>query len=371
MSKFTGLAPTPPMGWNTWNSFHSNINEMLVRESAEAMVANGMRDAGYRYVVLDDCWSTKDRDASGNLVANPDKFPSGMKALGDFLHERGFRFGIYNCAGTKTCAGYPGGHGHEVQDAKLYASWGVDYLKYDWCYTEGIDPKVAYPAMRDALRAAGRPIVFSLCEWGSSKPWEWAGEVGHLWRTTGDIMACYDCRHKWSMGWKRILDQQVGLEKFAGPDRWNDPDMLEVGVEGLTFAECRSHFALWCMLAAPLMAGNDVRHMRDTIRDLLTDRELIGINQDRLGKQAFRALASPQREVWMKELVNGNWAVCVHNCSNETTKVELDWKELPALGDRIYRVRDVLDLREMSTTQTPFTDEITWHDVAVFRLSVM
>ena len=215
--KFTGLAPTPPMGWNTWNTFAANINETLVHETAEVLIASGMRDAGYTYIVLDDAWMAKQRDADGNLVPDPAKFPSGLKALGDFLHARGFKFGIYNCAGTETCGGYPGGRGHEYQDARLYASWGVDYLKYDWCNHGTADARETYKTMRDALHAAGRPIVFSLCEWGQNKPWEWAADVGHLWRTTGDITDCYDCQKEWSMGWKRILDAQVGLENMPAP----------------------------------------------------------------------------------------------------------------------------------------------------------
>src|SRR5262245_7104397 len=204
--KFDDLAKTPPIGWNSWNTFAGNIDEKLIREMADAIDASGMRAAGYEYIVLDDCWSSKERDADGNLIAHPERFKSGMKALGDYLHAKGFKFGIYNCAGTKSCAGYPGGHGHEQQDGKMYASWGVDYLKYDWCNTDGADPKQRYAAMRDALRAAGRPVVFSMCEWGTSKPWTWAKEYSHLWRTTGDITDCWDCRKRWSMGVKHILD---------------------------------------------------------------------------------------------------------------------------------------------------------------------
>ena len=286
--KFDGLAATPPMGWNTWNTFACDISEALIKETAEAMIASGMRDAGYVYVVLDDCWMVKERDPDGDLVGDPAKFPSGMKALGDFLHGKGLKFGIYNCAGTKTCAGYPGGRGHEYQDARLYASWGVDYLKYDWCSTGTANAQETYKTMRDALHAAGRPIIFSMCEWGTAEPWKWAADVAHLWRTTGDIIDCYDCITGWSTGWKVILDKQVELAKYAGPDHWNDPDMMEVGNEGLTFAESRAHFSLWCMLAAPLIAGNDVRKMTSEIRALLTNRKTIAIDQDPLGKQGTR-----------------------------------------------------------------------------------
>src|SRR6187402_1505681 len=328
--KFEGLVPTPPMGFNTWNTFASKIDEYMVREIADAMVKNGMRDAGYNYIVIDDTWSAMERDTQGNLQAHPEKFPSGMKAVGDYLHERGFKFGIYNCAGTKTCAGYPGCWGHEFQDALKYAEWGVDYLKYDWCNSGTADPKDAYIRMRDALYAAKRPVVFSICEWGHSKPWEWAKDVGHLWRTTGDIMDCYDCKQRWENGWKVILDLQYsqvqpadgqnnGIGKYAGPGHWNDPDMLEVGNDGLTFAESRAHFSLWCVLAAPLIAGNDVRTMSPEILAVMIDKEAIAINQDKLGKQGWRFRAEPSHEIWVRELDGGDWAVALLNTGKETT----------------------------------------------------
>jgi len=244
--KFEGLALTPPMGWNTWNTFAGDCNEVLVRQTADAMVANGMRDAGYVYIVVDDCWAKKERDADGNLVADPVKFPSGMKALGDYLHSKGFKFGMYGCAGKTTCGGYPGGRGHEFQDARYYASCGVDYFKYDWCDHGTANGPETYRIMSDALKAAGRPIVFSLCEWGQNKPWLWAENVGHLWRTTGDIGPSYkgSVKNKWEHGWKELLDMNVGLEKYAGPGHWNDPDMLEVGAKGMSLAESRAHFSL-------------------------------------------------------------------------------------------------------------------------------
>jgi len=303
--KFDGLALTPPMGWNTWNTFASNISESVLRETADAMVANGMRDAGYTYLVIDDTWSLRQRDAEGNLVADPVKFPHGLKALGDYLHERGFKFGIYSCAGPRTCADYPGSWGHEFQDASLFASWGVDYLKYDWCNRGTADARDAYTRMRDALHAAGRPVVFSICEWGQNKPWEWAADIGHLWRTTGDIYDSYDGRKGWATGWKRLLDLQYslvesngpdGLGKYAGPGHWNDPDMLEVGNPGLSFAESRAHFSFWCILAAPLMAGNDVRKMPPEILALLTDRDVLAVDQVDGLRDLSRRDAGPQRE---------------------------------------------------------------------------
>ncbi|HLP08910.1 MAG TPA: glycoside hydrolase family 27 protein [Opitutaceae bacterium] len=377
--KFEGLALTPPMGFNTWNTFASNINEGLIMDTADLMVKNGMRDAGYTYIVLDDCWALKERDANGNLVPDPAKFPAGMKALGDFLHARGFKFGIYSCAGSKTCGGYPGSQGHEYQDAKLFASWGVDYLKYDWCYTNTRDAREAYTTMRDALYAAGRPVVFSICEWGNSKPWEWAKDVGHLWRTTGDIMDCYDCVQRWERGWKVILDLQVsqvqphtgqgdGIGKYAGPGHWNDPDMLEVGNEGLTFAESRAHFSLWCILAAPLMAGNDVRHMTPEILAIMTDKEALAIDQDPAGKEGWRFRAEPGREIWVRELGNGDWAVALLNTGDKPAELSIDFGHMWFLGGKC-QVRDIWDKKDAGTTEKPFTKRLESHDVALLRLT--
>ena len=367
--KFDGLAETPPMGWNSWNTFASNISEQLIHQIADTMVANGMRDAGYQYIVLDDCWSEMKRDADGNLVGSHEKFPSGMKALGDHLHAKGFKFGIYNCAGTTTCAGYPGGHEHEMQDARTYASWGVDYLKYDWCNTDGADPHERYNTMRDALHAAGRPIVFSMCEWGQSKPWTWAQDTAHLWRTTGDVTDCWDCELRWSHGVKRILDLQVGLENSAGPGHWNDPDMLEVGNDGLTFAESRAHFSLWCLLAAPLMAGNDVRKMSPEIRDVLVNREAIAIDQDPLGKQGYRVYADKHYEVWLKLLKDDELAACVLNVGDKAAEITFDWHRLQSIPDGKFKIHDVWRSADAGTTDQPFRMALDRHDVALLRLA--
>ncbi len=380
--KFEGLALTPPMGFNTWNTFASNIDEFMVKEIADTMVKNGMRDAGYNYIVLDDTWSAMERDAQGNLQAHPVKFPSGMKVVGDYLHARGFKFGIYNCAGTKTCGGYPGGWGHEFQDALKYAEWGVDYLKYDWCNSGTADPKDAYVRMRDALYAAKRPVVFSICEWGHSKPWEWAKDVGHLWRTTGDIMDCYDCKQRWENGWKVILDLQFsqvqpadgqgnGIGQYAGPGHWNDPDMLEVGKEGLTFAESRAHFSLWCMLAAPLIAGNDVRKMTPEILAVMIDKEAIAIDQDPLGKEGWRFRADPRHEIWVRELSGGDWAVALLNTSSVEADLDIDfshgWWFLG--GERA--IRDIWDKKDAGTTKQVFKKHLASHDVAFLRLKAL
>jgi alpha-galactosidase len=298
------LAIHPPMGFNTWNTFQTRIDEQLIIQTADAMIKNGMRDAGYIYINLDDGWSEKERDANGDLVPDHIRFPHGMKYLANYLHSHGFKFGIYNCAGTQTCAGYPGGRDHENQDAQTYASWGVDYLKYDWCHSEGLDAPTTYRKMAMALRNTRRPIVFSVCEWGSHQPWLWAPQFAQLWRTTGDIDASYNDSTQWTKGWKARLDENVGLEKYAGPGHWNDPDMLEVGNGSLTRAESRAHFTFWCMLAAPLIAGNDLRTMSPEIRDILINRDVIAIDQDPLGKEGFRVSATPMQEVWVRPLIH-------------------------------------------------------------------
>ena len=281
------LARTPPMGWNSWNKFGCNVSEQLIRDTADAMVSSGMQAAGYEYVVIDDCWQVG-RDSNGNILADPQRFPSGIKALADYVHGKHLKFGLYSDAGTKTCAGRPGSRGYEFQDARQYATWGVDYLKFDWCSTDTENAEAAYTTMHNALKASGRPIVFSICEWGKSKPWLWAKDVGNLWRTTGDISDCWDCKKEWSTGWVVILDQQVGLETFAGPGHWNDPDMLEVGNGGMSTTEYLSHFSLWSMLAAPLIAGNDLKNMTPEIKEILTNKEVLAVDQDAMGMQGRR-----------------------------------------------------------------------------------
>ncbi len=380
--KFEGLAPTPPMGWNSWNRFGCDVSERLIRETADAMVATGMKAAGYQYVVIDDCWHGE-RDAEGNIGPDPARFPSGMKALADYVHSKGLKLGIYSDAGAKTCGGRPGSRGHEYQDALTYARWGVDYLKYDWCNNEGLRAEGAYATMRDALHAAGRPVVFSLCEWGSNKPWEWAKPVGHLWRTTGDITACFDCEKSfgtWSpLSVMRIVDAERDLRAHAGPGRWNDPDMLEVG-NGMTESEDRAHFSMWAMLAAPLMAGNDLREMSKATRETLTNAEVVAVDQDALGVQGFRHYAEGALEVWFKPLQGGDWAVCFLNRADAPRPVAYDWKGHGAFTDGLsgasfdpakttYRLRDLWAKKSAGTTGAPFNAQVPAHDVVVLRLS--
>jgi alpha-galactosidase len=323
-----GLAKTPPMGWNSWNKFGCNVSEDLIKSMADAMVSSAMKDAGYEYIVIDDCWQVN-RDADGNIVADAQHFPSGIKALADYVHSKGLKFGIYSDAGEKTCAKRPGSMGHEYQDALQYAKWGVDYLKYDWCNTGKRNAEEAYSTMRDALKAAGRPVVFSLCEWGTAKPWLWAANVGNLWRTTGDISDTWSSMKKWAdgsccqLGMVNIVDLQVGLESFAGPGHWNDPDMLEVGNGGMTNTEYRSHFSLWAMLAAPLMAGNDMRSMSPEIKDILTNKEVIAVDQDALGIEGHRVRKDGDLEVWARPLKDGSRAVILFNRGSNDEEISV------------------------------------------------
>ncbi|MEP6788771.1 MAG: glycoside hydrolase family 27 protein, partial [Acidobacteriota bacterium] len=327
--KFDQLAMTPPMGWNSWNGFGCNVDEKLIRETADSLVTSGMKGAGYQYVVIDDCWQGV-RDANGFIQPNAQRFPSGMKALGDYIHAKGLKFGIYSDVGNKTCGGFPGSRGHEYQDAFTYASWGVDYLKYDWCDAAGLNAVGSYTTIRDAIYAAKRPIVLSICEWGENRPWEWAKTVGHLWRTTGDITSCWDCEENhgsWSKwGILRILDKQKPLRVHAGPGHWNDPDMLEVG-NGMTVSEDRAHFSLWAMLAAPLIAGNDVRKMSADTREIFTNKDVVAIGQDALGLPAYPALAEDGLEIWVKPLANEAFAVCFLNRTGAVKIVEFNWKD--------------------------------------------
>ncbi len=379
--KFDKMALTPPMGWNSWNRFGCDVNEQLIRETADAMVSSGMKAAGYQYVVIDDCWQGE-RDALGFIQPDPGRFPSGMKALADYIHSKGLKFGIYSDAGWKTCGGHPGSRGYEYQDALTYAKWGVDYLKYDWCNTEGLNAEGAYLTMRDALFAAGRPIVFSICEWGDNQPWEWGKDIGHLWRTTGDITAIFDGQEghgTWnSWGVSQILDMRENIRQYAGPDHWNDPDMLEVG-NGMTIAEDRAHFSLWCIQAAPLIAGNDLRDMSSEVIDILTNKELIAIDQDPLGIQGFKYLVKDNWEIWAKPLDKGDLALCFLNRTLEPVKVDLDWKKYPVKDDEFhyyylfneneYKIRDLWSKKEIGTTAKPFSTQIGAHDVIVLRLS--
>lgn len=379
--KFDNLALTPPMGWNSWNKFGCDVSEKLIKEIADAMVSSGMRDAGYIYLNIDDCWHGE-RDSLGFIHENPERFPSGMKALADYVHSKGLKLGIYSDAGTQTCGGHPGSRGHEYQDAITYADWGIDYLKYDWCNTGELMPKEAYITMRDAIHSAGRPMVFSICEWGNNKPWTWGKEVGHLWRTTGDIVDCWDCElghGNWSSnGIMKILDMQKEIRQYAGPGHWNDPDMMEVG-NALTVNESRAHFTMWCMLAAPLIAGNDIRTMSKEIKEILINKEAVAINQDVLGIQGFKMYDYGDVEIWVKPLQNNEWAICFLNRGDTPKPVELSWFENP-INDGVsgknadfskttFSLYDIWAKKTIGTTETVFQSTIPARDVILVRLT--
>lgn len=365
-----GVARTPPMGWNSWNKFACpGINEKVVRDSADQMAANGMKAVGYQYIVIDDCWQVK-RDAAGNIVADPAKFPSGIKALADYVHSKGLKFGIYSDAGTMTCAKRPGSIGHEYQDAQQYANWGVDYLKEDWCNTlPGQNSESSYTLMRDALAATGRPIVFSICEWGSTKPWLWAGPVGNMWRATGDILDCWDCKKSWGgNGVSQILDQMNGLESYAGPGHWNDADMLEVGNGGMTTDEYRTHFSMWALFSAPLLAGNDISNMSAETRDILLNKEVIAVDQDPLGIQGRRVQKQGDLEVWSKQLADGGRAVALVNRGTTPAKITAAWEDVGYPSTLAASVRDLWAAKDQGRHTANYAAEVPSHGVVMLKV---
>jgi len=347
----------------------TEIDEDLIKATADAMVDLGLVDAGYVYLNLDDGWHGE-RDENGFIHEDLEKFPSGLKALADYLHSKGLKMGIYSDAGNFTCACYSGSLGHEYQDAITYAAWGVDYLKYDWCFTTDVNPKGAYTLMRNALRKAGRPIFFSMCEWGSNKPWEWAADVGHSWRTTGDIgpaflpvETSYD--ENGHRRWKpqsvlEIIDRNEPLRQYAGPGHWNDPDMLEVGnnitVDGvyyeMTDSEDRAHFTIWCMMAAPLILGNDLTKITPETLEIILNKDMIAVDQDPLGIQGLRLKNEDNLQYWFKPLVDGAWAFCIMNTGEEERLLSIDWTEL--------EVNDELSGRSTDFASTNYTAKDLW-----------
>ncbi len=355
-----GVARTPPMGWNSWNHFGCNVSEQLIRETADAMATSGLGTAGYQYVVIDDCWQVA-RDRDGALVADSVRFPHGIKALADYVHGRGLRFGIYTDAGTKTCQGRPGTYGHEEQDARTFAAWGVDYVKEDWCYATGLDAPTQYRKFRDALARTGRPIVFSLCEWGANQPWDWAAPVGNLWRTTDDI------EDKWSSMLDN-LDLSAQHASVAGPGRWNDPDMLEVGNGAMTEDEYRAHLSLWAVMAAPLIAGNDVRAMSPATREILTNPEVIAVDQDSLGVQGILVWeVPPELQVWSKPLRDGSRAVVLFNRSGAAARITALFHRLGLQGDSAA-VRDLWAHADRGTFKGEYAAMVAPHGAAMLRV---
>lgn len=357
-SVFNSLAQTPPMGWNSWNKFGCDVSESLMKEMADAMVESGMKDAGYEYIVIDDCWQVG-RDSLGNIIPDPVRFPNGIKALADYIHSKGLKLGIYSCAGSYTCQGRPGSRGYQFQDARQYAAWGVDYLKYDWCSNEGQNARAAYQTMSDAIKLSGRPIVFSICEWGENQPWKWGKGIGHMWRVTPDIRDCYQCKFDWGgVGVLDIIDIMADLYPYAGPGHWNDAEMLEIGNGGMTRDEYMTHFSMWCMLATPLMAGNDLRKMDTETKEILTNKEVIAVNQDKLGQQARRFMDMGEKEIWAKPLANGELAVCFLNRTESVWKLNYDWhKQTIYFADQVnmrkneYVIRDLWKHQNIGTTK--------------------
>ena len=365
-----GVARTPPMGWNSWNKFAcKGLNEQVVRATADAIATNGMKDAGYQYVNIDDCWQTG-RDADGNIIVDAEKFPSGLKALADYVHGKGLKFGVYTDVGTKTCAGRPGSIGHEYQDARQYAAWGVDYLKEDWCNTlPGQNAESSYTLMRDALAATGRPIVFSLCEWGSNKPWLWAGPIGNLWRATGDIQDCWDCKKQWGgNGVVQIIDLMAGLETYAGPGHWNDPDMLEVGNGGMTTEEYRAHFSMWAMFAAPLLVGTDIANMSADTRSILLNRAVIAVDQDPLGHAGSRVKKDGDIEVWSRQLADGGRAVVLLNRSANPLSIGVGWTDIGYPSGLRATVRDLWSNKETKDQTGNYAAQVPSHGVVMVTI---
>ena len=354
-----GLARTPPMGWNSWNHFAEAVDDGIVREAADAMVSSGMKAAGYVYVNIDDTWELG-RDAQGAIVPNR-KFPD-MKALADYVHSKGLKLGIYSSPGPATCGGYEGSYGHEEQDARTYAAWGIDYLKYDWCSAGRIYPssemRPVYQKMGEALERSGRPIVFSLCQYGMEDVWKWGpGVAGNLWRTTGDIQD----------NWKSMSNigfNQGRLAPYAGPGHWNDPDMLEVGNGGMSVTEYRTHFSLWCMLSAPLMAGNDLRTMSADTRDILTNREVISVDQDPLGRQATRLFEKDGVEVWAKPLQGGGQAFGLFNRNDAAATAAFTWAQA-GISSKPSAVRDLWEHRDIAPADDGFSAPVPAHGVVM------
>ncbi|MBN2441348.1 MAG: alpha-galactosidase [Spirochaetales bacterium] len=363
-----GLALTPPMGWNSWNVFHENINETQIKQIADAMVSSGMRDAGYIYLNLDDNWMATSRDSNGNLRADPTRFPSGMKALGDYIHSKGLKFGIYGDRGTMTCAGVPqsGSYGNEQRDANSFASWGVDYLKYDNCNPVG-DQQTAYVNMKNALASCGRPIVFSICAWQFQS---WMPSTGNLWRVSDDIVDRWDNGTSWGKGIIECIDDNRNLASYAGPGGWNDPDMLEIGNGGCTTEEYRTQMSMWCIMAAPLLAGNDIRNMNQTTRDILLNTEAIAVNQDPAGIQGTRISSNNGLEVWSKPLGTANGttkAVALLNRNGSSSSITVDFASIGLSGT--VTVRDLWAKVDRGSFTGSYTMTVPSHGTGMLKLS--
>lgn len=383
--KWEHLADTPQMGFNTWNKFQKDINEEVITGIADAMVNTGLRDAGYVYINLDDFWHGE-RDKDGFIQCDAKKFPHGIKWLADYIHSKGLKLGLYTDCGRATCGGCAGSFGHEYQDALQYARWEIDYLKEDWCNTENINAIGAYQLMSDALREAGRPIFLSMCEWGTSKPWKWASEIGHSWRIGPDIWCSFDSLRVFptytQYSVMHCINDNDTLRQYAGKGHWNDPDMLEVG-NGMTANEDRAHFAMWCMMASPLIIGNDIRNMRPETKAILLNKEMIAVDQDTLGVQGLHFCNEQGLDFWFKPLANGDWAFTILNPSKSAIKYALNWqkfnftdeevsKKSTDFNNTVYKVRNLwthkLEGKTSLKDKTERTVTIPSHDVISYRL---
>ncbi|KAK1285543.1 hypothetical protein QJS10_CPB20g00132 [Acorus calamus] len=357
-----GLALTPQMGWNSWNFFACNINETVIKETADALVSTGLANLGYIYVNIDDCWSSPLRNVKGDLNPEPRTFPSGIKALADYVHDKGLKLGIYSDAGAFTCQVRPGSLFHENRDASLFASWGIDYLKYDNCYNLGIKPEKRYPPMRDALNLTGRTIFYSLCEWGVDDPALWAGKVGNSWRTTDDINDSWE-----SM--TTIADLNDKWASYAGPGGWNDPDMLEVGNGGMTYQEYRAHFSIWALMKAPLLIGCDVRSITSETLEILSNEEVIAVNQDPLGVQGRKVSTGGEdgcRQIWAGPLSEDRLVVALWNRCPEVTTITVKWESLGIDPTTAFAVRDLWKHKDLSGNVRVFSAQIDSHDCHIY-----
>ncbi|KAK4479238.1 hypothetical protein RD792_014749 [Penstemon davidsonii] len=358
-----GLGSTPQMGWNSWNHFQCNLDEKLIRETADAIVSTGLASLGYKYINLDDCWAELNRDSQGNLVAKGSTFPSGIKALADYVHGKGLKLGIYSDAGSQTCSlQMPGSLGHEEQDAKTFASWEVDYLKYDNCNNNGISAKERYPIMAKALQNSGRSIFFSLCEWGAEDPATWAKSIGNSWRTTGDIS------NDWNSMTSRA-DLNDKWASYAGPGGWNDPDMLEVGNGGLTTEEYRSHFSIWALAKAPLLIGCDVRSMDSATKALLSNSEVIAVNQDKLGIQGKKIKSNGDLEVWGGPLSGNRVAVVLWNRGSSEATITAYWSDIGLNSATVVDARDLWAHSTKTSVKDQISASVASHDCKMYVLS--
>jgi len=374
------LAATPPMGWNSWNTFGEQINEEVIRGVADKIVTLGLKDLGYQYVVIDDHWEGG-RDGQGHILANTNKFPHGITALADYIHGKGLKLGIYSDAGTQTCGGEVGSYGHEVDDAATFASWGVDYLKYDYCNApDDLQEAIRrYTAMGNALKATGRPIVFSLCEWGPRSPWLWGLQAGgQLWRVSFDVGDIWDTPHNAHscIGILAAIDASANHEDKAGPGGWNDPDMLVVGLKntgnirggGCTVVEYQTQMSMWSLLAAPLMIGCDIRNMDADTQRILTNAEVIAVDQDKFGKQGNRVARTGSTDVWRKPLAGGRLAVALLNRGEAIANITADWKPLGLMPGEKFEVRDLWAHQNLGTYTNEFAAKVAPHETILLRL---